>query len=210
MASHLRASDLKKGSVVTCVQTYVVTSTGAGRTTLHTVQLDNPRREFSTLDNEVLSSEFYGVDGVGEAREMTATQLSELLHTVGSLPVKVVFHKKKTQKDVTDALESMFDEPDEYILAGGAGADRKRRRTRLSRAARSLLTGEERTMTGTVAGFDDSGRAILHEVKVGEDGTFETVQERRVDTRTLQSLTFGGQRYVLKNSEEAKRARRGA
>lgn len=147
---------------------------------MDTLLVTNEEGYVWTIQEQVLANEAYSATQFNETKQVSRTELIEVLEDAGDTIFSVTFNKKVSQKDVVSALYNLDVLPE--------------KQTDIRKLVKSFLEGEERTLVGYLVQTEPKmGRSTV--VDLEAKGGYNL---RLVDHRTIKSITIRNVRYELK------------
>lgn len=138
-----------------------------------------------SIGKHIFEAEFYTPDQYDEVKEVTRTDMAELIIGNPRIVMTVRFRKQPDKKDLVSAVKKLLDDAE---AGGKRPSDRK-----LSSLLTEATAGEERTMIGRHHGHQDEfGRLQFTDMEATGHNL------RTIDTRTVEEAIFGGVKYTLK------------
>jgi len=135
-----------------------------------------------TVAADIFEAEFFTPNQYDDTKEVTRTEMIQILDTNPRIIMKVKFKKKPEQKVLVDTVKDLLE------------ADKKPGIGNLRKILKKAVEGEERVMIGRhQGGYDDFGRLMFTDMEA-EDGHLRTV-----DPRTVEEVTVANVKYILKN-----------
>jgi hypothetical protein len=160
------------------------------------IELVNDFGEEITLTKEYVEQLLVSGDQYNETKQMSRTDIINLLQTATNVICTVNFNKKVDEKEVLKQLNAL------YPNAGGKILSKSDFEKAVKKNLADALTGEERTMVGRHYGrTDEFGRIkfIDMEAKGGYDEAKDSdSRQRLVDPRTINWFILRGVKYEVK------------
>lgn len=154
-------------------------------TTRDSVEVKNEEGLQWSVGRAIFEAEFHVPDQFTEIKEVTRTDMAELIINNPRIVMSVRFRKQPEKKTLVDVVKKMLDDAE---AGGKRPSDRK-----LSSMLGDATAGEERIMIGRHHGHQDEfGRLQFTDMEATGHNL------RTIDTRTVEEAIFGGVKYVLK------------
>ena len=175
---------LKENQKLSEVQFYTVKKIKGNQ-----VQLENDLGENIVVDNKYVETCLTSAHEVVKEEKMSRTELAQLFLNSQNVAFTVCFNKQVKQEDVM-----------KEIMEAYGNSTPKEFDTKLKKAVKTALNGEERILTGKHSGsVDEFGRIHVTDLEIAKDAakTYD-VRQRLVDPRTIQWVIVRGVKYIAK------------
>lgn len=177
--------NLKEGHSLSETQYYKVAKISGDR-----VQLKTDSGENIVVDKAYVESFLTSADQFTETTKVTRTELAEMLISNPNVVMTVNFNKQVKEADVAKEIQEAYENstPKEFA-------------TKMKKAIKAGLNGEQRTMVGRHSGNrDDFGRVHFVDMNIDKDPAKPAYDSRMrlVDPRTINWLILRGTRYEAK------------
>lgn len=180
----VKFSELKANSKLSETQYYRVVKVSGDK-----VQLKNELNQDIVVDKKYVEDCLISADQFNSEKKITKTEAAELFLNNPNVALTVSFNKKVKEadvvKEITEAYESST--PKEF-------------QTKLKKAVKNGLGGEERVLVGYHTGKqDDFGRVSAIDMDIVKDSTKEyNTAVRLVDPREINYLILKNTKYIVK------------
>lgn len=148
------------------------------------VEVKNEEGLTWTVGRSIFEEEFFTPDQYDIAKEVTRTEMIQIIDSNPRIIMTVKFKKKPEQKVLVQTVQDLIVAEDKP----GIG--------KLRKILKKAVEGETRTMVGRHQGaYDDFGRLMFTDMEAN-DG-----RPRQVDPRTVEETIVANVKYVLKKSK---------
>ena len=135
-----------------------------------------------SISRSIFENEFNTANQHTEVKEVTRTQLTNIIMEHARVVMTVVFRKQSKPKDLTDLVELMLKDPTPY-----------KTRRKIQATLKSVTDGEKRTLVGRHYGnVNEQGRITFHDMEASGHPL------RLVDPRTIASCIVNQTLYKVK------------